>query len=319
MSGLRGLALAGVVATASMTQARAADWLQSVIEPQEAEPVIKPIELGTGWYLRGDVAGGTITNPILSAVNARGSDTTYSGDLGFGYKFNDWLRLDLTLEGRRQQTAAASTLSLNNGSPIICPAGLEPLTTPVAIGALPAGSPIGYLFDTTAGTCSQTTKTSIDSQTLLLNGYIDLGTWSGFTPYVGAGVGVSRLESTTAVNYYNTANNADYAPSASGNPAWSQTNGTPVLFVDRYGTQVFPVIPNTNIPVSVLTPPQWNQRINAVHYNFAWALMGGVAYALTDRAKLDVGFRYLNIGAPSTGGGDIVAKEVRVGLRYLID
>jgi opacity protein-like surface antigen len=29
--------------------------------------------------------------------------------------------------------------------------------------------------------------------TLLVNGYIDIGTWGGFTPYVGAGVGTSYV------------------------------------------------------------------------------------------------------------------------------
>jgi opacity protein-like surface antigen len=33
----------------------------------------------------------------------------------------------------------------------------------------------------------------IDSYTVLLNGYIDLGTWAGFTPYVGAGIGGAYL------------------------------------------------------------------------------------------------------------------------------
>jgi opacity protein-like surface antigen len=33
----------------------------------------------------------------------------------------------------------------------------------------------------------------IDSYTVLLNGYIDLGTWAGFTPYVGAGFGGTYL------------------------------------------------------------------------------------------------------------------------------
>jgi opacity protein-like surface antigen len=35
---------------------------------------------------------------------------------------------------------------------------------------------------------------NIASFTTLANGYVDLGTWSGLTPYVGVGVGVSMLE-----------------------------------------------------------------------------------------------------------------------------
>jgi opacity protein-like surface antigen len=36
-------------------------------------------------------------------------------------------------------------------------------------------------------------RTSIDSITVLGNAYFDLGTWSGFTPYVGAGAGGSYI------------------------------------------------------------------------------------------------------------------------------
>ena len=37
--------------------------------------------------------------------------------------------------------------------------------------------------------------TKIDALSLLANFYIDLGTWVGFTPYVGAGAGVTYLRS----------------------------------------------------------------------------------------------------------------------------
>ena len=49
----------------------------------------------------------------------------------------------------------------------------------------------------------------ITAQTVLVNGYVDFGTWGGFTPYVGGGVGVARLKS---VNYVDTTD----APSANG-------------------------------------------------------------------------------------------------------
>ncbi len=34
----------------------------------------------------------------------------------------------------------------------------------------------------------------IDTYTVMFNGYIDLGTWAGFTPYVGVGIGKARME-----------------------------------------------------------------------------------------------------------------------------
>jgi len=62
---------------------------------------------------------------------------------------------------------------------------------------------------------------------------------------------------------------------------------------------------------------------------FAWALMAGVGYQITDRAVLDIGYRYIDMGSAETGRvdsagfvnprveiDDIAAHEVKVGLRY---
>ena len=62
-------------------------------------------------------------------------------------------------------------------------------------------------------------------------------------------------------------------------------------------------------------------------YRFAWAVMAGVAIAMTDHAQFDVGYRYLDLG-PFTGLSSptgtsvtqrIRANELRVGVRYMID
>lgn len=58
--------------------------------------------------------------------------------------------------------------------------------------------------------------------------------------------------------------------------------------------------------------------------SFAWALMAGFGYQLTDRAILDVGYRYIDLGSAqsaSAGGSrlevnDMRAHEVKIGLRY---
>ena len=58
MVGLGRLALAGVMAIALTPRAMAADWLKSMVEPApEAALAADPVELGTGWYLRGDAVG----------------------------------------------------------------------------------------------------------------------------------------------------------------------------------------------------------------------------------------------------------------------
>jgi len=62
-----------------------------------------------------------------------------------------------------------------------------------------------------------------------------------------------------------------------------------------------------------------------MHYQFAWALMAGVG--MTDHAQLDVGYRFLDLGAVSGFSGmtgtsvsqRVFVNELRAGVRYMID
>ncbi|MGH6856886.1 MAG: outer membrane protein, partial [Methylocella sp.] len=66
---------------------------------------------------------------------------------------------------------------------------------------------------------------------------------------------------------------------------------------------------------------------SSMRYDFAWALMAGVAIAMTDRAQLDIGYRYLDLGSVPVLSGvagtsvtqRVRASEVRAGVRYMID
>ena len=64
-------------------------------------------------------------------------------------------------------------------------------------------------------------------------------------------------------------------------------------------------------------------------YSFAWSLMAGVGYQLTDRATLDLGYRYIDMGDAESGRvddagfvnptvdiDDLAAHEIKVGLRF---
>lgn len=63
--------------------------------------------------------------------------------------------------------------------------------------------------------------------------------------------------------------------------------------------------------------------------SLAWSLMAGVGYKITERASLDIGYRYIDLGSIDSGrvdsGGnvhsavhvdDLASHEVKVGLRY---
>lgn len=130
----------------------------------------------------------------------------------------------------------------------------------------------------------------------LLNGYVDLFNWQGFTPYIGAGAGFAH----NRVTDLRTKSTATFTDASTGEVTVQNTTGT--------------------------------SRANG-QTNFAWALMAGTAYDLNPNAKLDIGYRYLNLGSGvamassiincdcGTVGGplqgsDLDSHEFRIGLRW---
>jgi opacity protein-like surface antigen len=135
-----------------------------------------------------------------------------------------------------------------------------------------------------------------DSTTVLVNGYVDLGTWYGVTPYAGAGAGV-------AFNKFK-----DYQVEVT---CLTTACGGPAAGAFALGPQ----------PVATLG----EEELKA---SFAWALMGGVAVDVGGGFQIDAGYRYVNLGEvrsrPDAVGAvsrtkEIDAHEVRLGFRYMID
>jgi opacity protein-like surface antigen len=146
-------------------------------------------------------------------------------------------------------------------------------------------------------TCFGHFNTQIHRWDLLANAYIDIGTWQGFTPYVGAGAGVSWARIWQSVNW--TLSNGLACQANCGFPA----SGGAFFYTD------------------------WDRNQSSMTYRFAWALMAGVAVAVADHVQLDVGYRFLDLGSVSgissvTGTPitqNVRVNEVRGGLRYMID
>ena len=144
------------------TAAFAADMGPPIL--RASTPVVQPVESG-GWYLRGDIGLGTQTargwqynpNPPMGITDATYqhslSSTMFVG-AGIGYVFNSWFRVDGTLEYR-------------SGGRFI---GRDILNGP-------------------GGSYENVLHSNMSSVVALINGYVDLGTWWGITPYVGAGLG----------------------------------------------------------------------------------------------------------------------------------
>jgi opacity protein-like surface antigen len=274
--------LAGGALIALSSVAVAADLLPPA-------PALEPPPLAaefSGWYLRGDVGLGVNAStpslavspnplagyPASATNNFYNSSISASGifDIGFGYQFNNWLRGDIT-EEYRGGGHFQSLEVLNDYA-----GGLQ---------------------------YSDFYRANMWSAVTMFNGYADMGTWWGVTPYVGAGVGFAynKLFGVTDNGYeYNSADTAEPLQSTGG-------------YFDDGG--------------------KWN---------FAWALMAGLSFNVTQNLKLDLGYRYLDYGKYTTGkahcldagsqsgfgcsGGsytiysknELASNDFRIGLRWMI-
>lgn len=224
---------------------------------EEAPPPVveaQPVDVG-GWYIRGDLDyhwsrfGGADYITYGAAPQTQGSFASgslkgaLSAGAGIGYQVNQYFRTDLTADWMSKSNFRGST-----------------------VGFCAGGVP-----------CTSVDTSSYSALLLLANAYIDIGTWHGVTPYVGAGIGGAWVK-------WDTLHNSDLDGDFfhQGGKGW----------------------------------------------RFAYALMAGASYCLTDRVKLDVGYRYSHINGgkmfeyasdSNVGPGydrGINVHEVRGGLRY---
>jgi opacity protein-like surface antigen len=163
MRSVKSVVAAGAASLLSST-AFAADMPSIASPPMYAAPVIE--DFG-GWYLRGDIGFSNQRvdrlNNALDANNTTsdqhlGFNTAGIFGLGVGYKFNNWLRFDVTGEYRGNSQFF----------------GTDSITYPGGVGT-----------DTYHATKSEWVA--------LANAYVDLGTWWCMTPFIGAGVGAARV------------------------------------------------------------------------------------------------------------------------------
>jgi opacity protein-like surface antigen len=163
MSRVRVLIVGFMGAFAFVASAHAADPAGSWrLPPSDYQsPAPQFKELLSGWYLRADV-GYRWNNGGRSNSNVVSERYTdsYDGTLGFGYKYQ-WFRADVTYD-RSGPTRVSAFTSVATDQPQF--------------------------------------TAKIRSESVLVNGYIDFGTWGGFTPYIGGGAGVARLKSANYVD-----------------------------------------------------------------------------------------------------------------------
>ncbi|MEW9614233.1 outer membrane protein [Shinella sp. S4-D37] len=232
--------LAGLIATSA-----AASDLDIINAP---EIDVSGSAVAEGWYIRGDLGysgwvkhdkpnyridafGATFAEGDFD--NARFSKPVSYG-VGMGYQFNNFLRADLTTDFFNGSLSGSTNLD----SPCI---------------TAPAGT-----------TCRLGQKADYSAANFLANAYVDLGTYAGITPYVGAGAGVTYMNWDS---FRTQAECRDGTGSCAG---------------------------ATFDELRVKGDDSWR---------FTYALMAGAAIDLTERVKLDLGYRFSDMAGGKAFGG----------------
>lgn len=133
------------------------------------EPIPVPQDVLSGWYLRGDIGYSNQRVDSLYNVlyeNYTSVNTVYKDFdgapflvAGIGYRWNNWIRTDVTGEYRSKSD----------------------------FDGLDIGTGPGFIIPN-----NYTAKKS--EWVALVNGYVDLGSWHGISPFVGAGVGAANVK-----------------------------------------------------------------------------------------------------------------------------
>ncbi len=291
---VKSLALACCMSTALAAPAIGADADIDVL----LEPETTFAEIGSGWYLRGDITaalnGARIQSSYSSDTDTTSeeSDQNYRDmigfDIGAGYRFTNNFRADLTLShflsGELETTRTADPINCRGYR-------IDP------------GS--GSFIDTNIQNCSFYDLSEYNTFALMGTGYLDLNPIGNFQPFVGAGVGIAR------VRWNETTNGTICAPLAEG-PVVEGCNGIG-------GDQ-----------------PEPNKVYKAggvvaagVDYRLAYSLTAGFAYRLSQNLLLDASYKFTGVGhtmgiasgstkAQSTAKNGFGLHQINVGFRYEI-
>ena len=290
MRSFKTLSLVASTLLASSAMVQAADIIGGPPIIEELPPEISvPTSSGAGgWYIRGDISYASLDHegvqyfqgPVLSGTfNQHELDSTWAIQGGIGYQVTDYFRVDATLKYFGDSDFDGSS----------------------ALGPDAECTP----FDVPFGNhCSFNDDTELESALVFMaNAYVDLGTFKGITPYVGAGIGGAH------VSYGDLVNDQTCVGTGSDDEFCSLNDFT------HAGNDEF---------------------------RFAWAVHAGASFDLSCRTKLDAGYTFTRIeGGRMFGGGirqlDVAAgndivdfggngfddgidiHEGRIGLRYQLD
>ena len=219
--------------------------------------------------------------------------------MALSYHLNDLFRVDFNLA-----TFGQDSFSQGGVFTAGC-GGTRTITTTNYVAGVPV-LPVTSTSSADAVNCDGSISVDNSMYLGMLNGYVDLGTFAGFTPYVGAGIGVSYTKQTASAT-----GRCQGSQAVSGVAGVSETTNTFVC--DNQSAYTDPAV-----DVSLLNykEDQWS---------VAYALNAGVGYQLAKNLTLDVGYQFTSApnamyanfdGTSITQRKGINVHEVRVGLRY---
>ena len=329
---MRFLAAAGLAGACLATlPAFAADLFDSGPPPLDA-PLTQQSELGTNWYIRGDIGYGqnkeatvvpsaglfpTVGNaPIGDANNpvavTRGNTQTNTGpnfSLGVGYRVNDWFRAEATW-------TYTPGPGLGTTQTVYCPEAANAVSNYTYNAANPSGlaTPVGYQYDYTQ--CDGRLNVRQYNNTALAMGYFDIGHWGMFSPFIGVGAGmnVNSMSGSLTFSQQDTGVNYTGAVVTGSAPAvWVDPNrGVDQLGKPIYGPIARPYPQSgVNQPIG---PANWTRNIDTTKYTIAASAAVGVGIQVSQSATVDIGYHITTLDL--FGGTKSLLQSVNLGVRY---
>lgn len=255
-------------------------------------PEMVPVEIGNSWYLRGDISynfEGRMNNIGTGSI-VPGFDNDYQDGIavggGVGYQFNNYLRFDATVDRIFSSEYSESTQVASTG---------------LCLGTAAVTQPDGSItYEARNLPCVSEDSVSYNAITVMANAYVDLGTYMGFTPYVGGGVGMGRVR-------------------------WSEETGRLYCYPGVVaGEERFCNYTGAEANTNLEQPGTVSEGSD---FRLAYSVMAGVGYKMSKNMTLDLGYKYTKVGdgseiVYSTTTGSSLAQngfdihQVRAGLRY---
>ena len=250
-----------------------------------------PVEVGSGWYLRGDV-GYALNKPFRHTSTLPGftEDTVLaSGSVGMGYQFNSFIRGEINAGILPTDRFGQDFITTCSGTE----------TTTVRDNL--SGIILSQLDSASSRSCEGSDEARNKAYNLSANVYADLGTFVGFTPYVGAGAGITYNKYALVLGDLN-----------------CQPDSVTTVGGGTTTTTSFACTDTASYDGAVASEGR---------YDFSYSLAAGVSYQATKNVSLDLGYEYFSIptaryltynaGVYSVNEG-LDYHQVKLGVRYAL-